>query len=90
MKLRVIGTNQQVLEFKDGTRILFSYESPVAAFVPNEGYEKTERFISRTSEKHAAKWIGKETCKTVSQEQLAQRLNDRVGIHGAEAGDTAL
>lgn len=83
MKLRMIGTNQSVLEFKDGTRILFSYETPVAAFIPNEGYRQTREHISRTSLKHAQKWIGREPVLLVSQEEIAQFINSQMGKHQA-------
>jgi hypothetical protein len=87
MKLRTIGSNQALLEFKNGLTILFSYESPVAAFVPNEGYEQTDKFISRTTQQHIQRWVGKEACKVVPQSQIAARLNDQVGKH--EAGPDA-
>ncbi|QYD70118.1 hypothetical protein KZJ38_07360 [Paraburkholderia edwinii] len=76
-----------MLEFKSGTRILFSYESPVAVFVPNEGYEQTNQFISRTTLKHIQKWVGKEPCRIVSQEAIARRFNDQIGKHTPEEDD---
>lgn len=87
MKLRTIGTNQSVLEFKDGQQILFSYESPVAVYIPGNGYERTDRAISRTTSRHIAKWIGRADSRTVSQEAIALHLNDRVGKHGPEDDD---
>lgn len=87
MKLRTIGTNQSVLEFKDGQTILFSYETPVAVYTPGKGYERTELFISRTTNKHVDKWIGREPARTVSQEAIALHLNDRLGSHVAPESD---
>jgi len=77
MRLRTIGTNHSVLEFESGVRVLFSYESPVAVFIPNEGYEQTDRFISRTTLRHIHTWIGREPCKLVSQDQIARRIGDQ-------------
>jgi hypothetical protein len=68
MKLTKISNNAHTLLLADGTEILFSYETPVAAFVHNFGLNrsrwkmirdlgrsrwiKTEVSYSRTTSKH--------------------------------------
>ena len=58
MKLRNTGSNQAVIEFNDGTEILFSYETPVAGFKPGMGYFKTAQFFSNTTSKHVNSYVG--------------------------------
>lgn len=60
MRLKPQGANQTVIELADGTVILFSYETPVAAFVPGRGYFRTDHFWSRTTSKHITQWLGRE------------------------------
>lgn len=52
MKLKPIAQNQNELEFKDGTTIFFSYETPVAVFVPGRGALVTKTKYSVTTSKH--------------------------------------
>lgn len=56
MKLKQIAANQTVLSFANGTEVFFSYETPVAAFVPGRGYLKTDVKYSRTTSKHVTQW----------------------------------
>lgn len=63
MRLNAVGRNQTVVE-TEYTRVLFSYNTPVAAFVkkdfvmlrllglPPQVYIKTSTFHSRTTSKH--------------------------------------
>jgi len=37
MKLKPAGSNQTEIERENGTTILYSYQTPVAAFVPGKG-----------------------------------------------------
>lgn len=57
MKLKQHGANQTQVTLSDGTVILFSYETPVAAFVPGQGYCRTSEHFSRTTSKHIAQWL---------------------------------
>ena len=60
MKLKPQGANQTTLELADGIVILFSYETPVAAFVPGRGYLVTDQYYSRTTSKHITQWLMRE------------------------------
>ena len=48
-----------VVELNDGTKVLFSYETPVAAIISIGGYEqafKTEKKWSTTTSRHISEW----------------------------------
>jgi hypothetical protein len=68
MKLKPHGANQTSLELSDGTVILFSYETPVAAFLPGRGYRRTAQYWSRTTSKHVSQWLAREDAKDVCLE----------------------
>lgn len=57
MKLSPIGSNQTELTLENGVEILFSYSTPVAAFVPGRGWVRTDEFHSVTTSKHINRWI---------------------------------
>ena len=56
MKINPIGSNQTELIFNDGMKVLFSYETPVAAYVPERGYIKTSYKCSQTTSRHINRW----------------------------------
>lgn len=72
MKLKRLGANVTELETPRGVRILFSYETPVAAMVPigtipgwseNHTHYRSDRFFSRTTSAHVSSWLaGKKWC----------------------------
>ena len=57
MKLKPVGSNMTVLEPNDNLSILFSYETPVAAWINERGYVKTSKFWSVTTSRHINKWV---------------------------------
>ena len=68
MKLIPLASNQNQLELNDGTVILFSYKTPVAAFVPyGYGYIRTNHKWSSTTTKHINKWLRGCVAKPVDQ-----------------------
>ena len=56
MQLTPIASNMTEVETKEA-RILFSYKTPVAAYVFGRGYVKTDKFWSVTTSRHINKWI---------------------------------
>jgi len=42
MKVSAIGSNKTQVSLADGTEVLFSYSTPVAALVPGKGWMRTE------------------------------------------------
>ena len=56
MKLNPIASNMTELTLLDGTKVLFSYKTPVAAQV-NGTYVRTSKKWSMTTSKHINKWL---------------------------------
>ena len=56
LKLRPLGPNQTELEL-DNTLILFSYKTPVAAWVSGRGWLRTDTKYSKTTTKHINRWL---------------------------------
>ena len=68
MQLTQIAPNQTEVETSEA-RILFSYRTPVAAYIFGEGFVKTEQYWSVTTSKHINKW-GARDGKKVPQARL--------------------
>ena len=69
MQLTPIASNMTEVETSDA-RILFSYRTPVAAYVFGRGYVRTEEFFSVTTSRHINKWLDGGTAKEVAQTYL--------------------
>ena len=75
MKIQSIGSNQTEVSLADGTEILFSYSTPVAALVPGKGWIRTAFKHSATTTKHVNAWLRKNcggTVQSVPQWDLDQ------------------
>ena len=59
MQLTPIASNMTEVETSEA-RILFSYRTPVAAYIYGEGYVKTEKYWSVTTSRHINKGGAKE------------------------------
>ncbi|AEZ66249.1 hypothetical protein EXT67_20555 [Pectobacterium atrosepticum] len=59
MTLTNIGANQTMITTFDGKQVFFSYNTPVAAYLPGVGYVVTETKHSATTSKHINAWAGK-------------------------------
>jgi len=65
MKVKNIGSNMTELQLADGTLVLVSYETPVAAFVPglaavgihDQPVVRTNKNWSATTSRHIHKWL---------------------------------
>ena len=68
MQLTPIASNMTEVETSEA-RILFSYRTPVAAYILGEGFVKTEQYWSVTTSKHINKWGAKDG-KKVPQARL--------------------
>lgn len=73
---RYSNMNMFSVAFDDGTSILVSYETPVAAYVPGVGMVRTEEFWSVTTSKHIGLW-GARDAKRVSQSYLDKLYSER-------------
>ncbi len=74
MKIRIVGANQTVLSLNSVIEVFFSYETPVAAFVPGRGYLKTDTKWSVTTSKHITLYAGKTNGTIVPQSELDQLI----------------
>mgnify|MGYP003321587241 CR=1 FL=1 len=73
MKLTPIAANQNEVSINDGTQIFFSYRTPVAAYLPEKGYVRTNKFWSVTTSRHINKWLkGITEVTEVPQEYLTE------------------
>lgn len=55
MKLNSIGSNQTEIEKPNGVMVLYSYTTPVAAFVPGKGGLVSNHYYSVTTSRHINK-----------------------------------
>ena len=70
MKLSRIGYNQTVVVHNNGCEIFFSYDTPVAAKLPDYEYLRTEDYYSKTTSRHINKWLDGINAKKVSQDVI--------------------
>ena len=70
MQLTPIASNMTEVETSKA-RVLFSYRTPVAAYVFGRGYVKTEKWWSVNTSRHINKWLPENgTVKEVTQTYL--------------------
>ena len=70
MQLTPIASNMTEVETSEA-RILFSYRTPVAAYVFGEGMVRTAKWWSVTTSRHINKWLPENgTVKEVTQTYL--------------------
>ena len=77
MLVQQIGSNMTEVMLADGTTVLISYTTPVAALVPGKGWIRTAHKWSATTTKHINKWLAKNcggTVQDVPQWDLDQLL----------------
>jgi hypothetical protein len=67
MKLQRLGNNETTVQIGENT-VLYSYSTPVAAFVPGRGYLRTTTHYSVTTSKHINKWAGKDATQVDQSE----------------------
>ena len=81
MQLTPIAPNMTEIETSEA-RILFSYRTPVAAYVFGRGYVKTEKKWSVTTSRHINKWIAMDMPVTgtvaVTPEKVSQTYLDNL------------
>ena len=70
MQLKRIAANQTEIVLNNGTTIFFSYDTPVAAQLPDYEYVRTSTKWSVTTSKHINKWLEGVIATEVSQDIL--------------------
>lgn len=71
------GRDPVVLEYRDGTRLLFSYETPVAAYVPGKGFIVTQANVSATTARRIKDWVGSASFRDVDQADIFAVITSR-------------
>jgi hypothetical protein len=69
LRLNAIGPNQTLVHLPVGS-ILFSYETPVAAYVSGRGYVRTDKKFSNTTSKHINKWLDGINAEVIPQSEI--------------------
>jgi hypothetical protein len=67
MIVQQIGSNQTEVQLADGTCVLFSYKTPVAALVPGKGWIRSAVKYSATTTKHVNAWLRMNAGGTVQE-----------------------
>jgi len=67
--MKKLNKNVTELPCKNDCVVLFSYDKPVAAYVPKQGYFRTKTRWHLTTSKHIRKWLQ-------SKNTHAKRVND--------------
>jgi len=71
MKLSPVGSNTTEITLSDGTVILFSYKTPVAAcYGDGRGFIRTSHKWSVTTSRHINKWLAGANAREVPQSVL--------------------
>lgn len=68
MTLKPIGPNQTEIEI-NGVTVFFSYETPVAVFVPGKGALCTNKKYSVTTSKHVNQTVARWGCSRTNVDQ---------------------
>lgn len=81
MKLTYINpkrSNPAQIAYEDGRMVLFSYEYPVAAYLPQEGvYVITEDDVTPTTARHIREWVKERPSRYVPQSEIFEVLEAR-------------
>lgn len=58
MQVSQVGSNMTEIVYPDGRTVLYSYTTPVAAFLPKIGHHiRSEKSFNVTTSKHVNKWL---------------------------------
>jgi hypothetical protein len=60
------------LERADGVRVLYSYDTPVAALSSMGCYVKTDRWFSRTTSAHISRWLDGSAARTIPHDEIVR------------------
>lgn len=65
MRILERKSNYLVVQVSPGVRVLFSYTTPVAAYVDGRGYVRSDRGFSRTTNKHIGQFLDGAKAETI-------------------------
>lgn len=83
MKVKSLGANKTEIHLGDGSIVFVSYETPVAAFLPEKGYFRTKEKFSATTTRHINQWLEGVRAESLSQETMDRLLQPRLGDLGS-------
>ena len=69
MKLNPVGSNQTEIEREGGVIVLYSYQTPVAAFVPGKGGLCSSQKYSVTTSRHVNAALSRWGCSRTDVDQ---------------------
>jgi hypothetical protein len=69
MKLKPVGSNQTEVERAGGVTVLYSYSTPVAAFVPGKGGLCSTKKYSPTTSRHIGAAVRRWGCSRTDVDQ---------------------
>tara|TARA_R110002020_G_scaffold141155_4_gene312800 strand:- start:515 stop:802 length:288 start_codon:yes stop_codon:yes gene_type:complete len=78
MKLKSISNNETEITTETGTRILFSYETPVAVINSQGDCFTTEKKYSNTTTRHINKWVNGLNYTSVPQPVINLLIADSI------------
>ena len=70
MKLKPLGANKTQVTLANGAVVLFSYETAVAAQLPEGGFVRTSTRYSVTTSKHINQWLEGARAQEVPQADI--------------------
>tara|TARA_Y100001963_G_C6588262_1_gene356752 strand:+ start:441 stop:686 length:246 start_codon:yes stop_codon:yes gene_type:complete len=73
-RIKQLGANKAEVHLKDGTILFVSYETVVAAKLPNFDYIRTSTNHSQTTQKHITQWLEGVKAEEKSQDFLDNLL----------------
>jgi hypothetical protein len=77
MQIENVGSHQTEVQ-TDKARILFSYKTPVAAWISGRGYVRTSQFWSVTTSKHINMWLRDNYCNPDEVQKVPQSELDNL------------
>lgn len=72
---RIRSTHAHVVTCDDGTRILYSYTTPVAVHIPGQGYFEASEYYSRTTNSHIREFVRSSTDPVIGKLSEAKLLD---------------
>lgn len=72
MQLKSYRKNMNAIEYANGVIVLFSYQTPVAAFVPGRGILKSSTRYSVATSRHINEWEAAEFSANTTVTEVSQ------------------
>lgn len=77
---RIRSTHAHIVTCDDGTRILYSYTTPVAVYYPESGYFVSAEYYSRTTNAHIREFVPyNELIGKLSPQRLLDIVAEKLG-----------